>query len=541
MSIPWDDLESQKYEDMVSVLLSRLHPDAQRIDGRGGDGGRDVQIVDEPSGSVSHAFELKSFTGRMTPGRRQQVSRSLTRAAKLEPEQWTLVVPIDPTPNELSWFRKIGMDYPFPTKWSGKTWLDEKMAAFADIRRYFLEGAEHEVINLLRELQKEQAIVTDIPDVVGRLRTLRERLNEIDPYYRYEIATGKLAASSRPTDVTFSVSFGDIRVDAYPKYNGASKDRPITVSLKVVIKPEYEPIQNSLDYGLGATIPSHLLGSLKVDAPAGLGGSLTGYEIEILPADTRLDDPISLALDIIDGDRLLSSCPVQLTQRTGGLKGSIFTGTDSTGWLEMNLTVNVADREFVVKFGLDPKPVLPSALEPLCRWLTALQPERDLRIRWPEGSEIHSQIRTQSPLDERLGEIIEAFAYLQDYTGIYWEISPSLIQEDGEDVVKAATLLKGERIHLEWESINLNSVQWEPNLEALLKEQTYSFLIVQDMWLKLEEATIPIGRVRTYIESARLADPGEVQRALASGSLTHLRLVPGNSNRAQQFVVPEQH
>ena len=45
MSIRRDDFEPQGYEDIVSVLLSRLHPDAQRIDGKGGDGGRDVQIV----------------------------------------------------------------------------------------------------------------------------------------------------------------------------------------------------------------------------------------------------------------------------------------------------------------------------------------------------------------------------------------------------------------------------------------------------------------------------------------------------------------
>ncbi len=47
MPIRWDDLGPQKYEDMVSVLLSRLDPDAQRIDGKGGDGGRDVEGQDK--------------------------------------------------------------------------------------------------------------------------------------------------------------------------------------------------------------------------------------------------------------------------------------------------------------------------------------------------------------------------------------------------------------------------------------------------------------------------------------------------------------
>jgi len=35
--VRWEDLErTALYEDLVSVLLSRLHPDAERIDGIGG-------------------------------------------------------------------------------------------------------------------------------------------------------------------------------------------------------------------------------------------------------------------------------------------------------------------------------------------------------------------------------------------------------------------------------------------------------------------------------------------------------------------------
>ena len=60
MKIQWNDFEPQGYEDMVSVLLSRLHPDAQRIDGKGGDGGRDVQIVGgQNSPIIVDAFELE--------------------------------------------------------------------------------------------------------------------------------------------------------------------------------------------------------------------------------------------------------------------------------------------------------------------------------------------------------------------------------------------------------------------------------------------------------------------------------------------------
>ena len=85
------------YEDMVGVLIGHLHPTSQKIDGSGGDGGRDV-IVQTDAGMV--IYELKSFTGRVDQSRRKQVKRSLTTATEQKPVEWNLVVPIDPTPGE---------------------------------------------------------------------------------------------------------------------------------------------------------------------------------------------------------------------------------------------------------------------------------------------------------------------------------------------------------------------------------------------------------------------------------------------------------
>ena len=59
--IRWRDVPEPDVEQMVAVLLSHQHQGAAaRINGRGGDGGRDVQIT-TPSGI--RAFEIKSFTG----------------------------------------------------------------------------------------------------------------------------------------------------------------------------------------------------------------------------------------------------------------------------------------------------------------------------------------------------------------------------------------------------------------------------------------------------------------------------------------------
>lgn len=538
MRIQWNGFEPQGYEDMVAVLLSRLHPEVQRIDGKGGDGGRDVQIVDGQDGLITCAFELKSFTGRMTPVRRKQVERSLKRAASLGPARWILVVPIDPTPAEDDWFRRLSKGYSFPIEWYGKTWLDEKMSAFPDIRRYFLEGAKDEVFQLLREIREEQAIVTDVPGAMGRLRALRERLNEIDPYYRYEVSTGTTAANHRLTDVVLSVSFGDGRVDVYPKYLGAVKDRPVTIKANVAVGHDDELVRDTLDYGLGATIPPSMVKGVTVDAPSGLGGSFPEAEISLLPLNSALDEPVTLSLDILDGDTILASWPVHLTERTEGIEGFILTGADSTAWLQTRLRVDIESGKLEANFWLDPKPAMPAALVPLFRWVGACHPPHRLAFRWPNGVGTSTEIQTPFPVDERLARVVEALAWLQDHRSAYWEFLPSLTPGEGQEIVTAVTLLKGESIDFTWESLNLSVDHWRPALQELMNGCARSFLMEQDMWLDMEGVRIPIGCVRTHLETARLADPETVQRAVRSGSVSHLRLIPGDSDKGQRIRVP---
>ena len=544
MQIQWNGFEPQGYEDMVSVLLSRLHPDAQRIDGKGGDGGRDVQIVDGQDGPITYAFELKSFTGRMTTGRRKQVERSLKRAASLGPARWILVVPIDPTPAEDNWFRQLSKGYSFPIEWYGKTWLDEKMSAFPDIRRYFLEEASDEVVRLLRELREEQAIVTDVPDAMARLRTLHERLNEIDPHYRYELSTGKDAADGRPTDVVFSVGFRDMRVDVYPKYSGATKDRPVTVNVKILVDTDDEVVQNAFNYGLEATIPPHMVDSVTVDAPFGLGGDFTETELVLIPINS-LEEPVTLSLDIMDGDKILASWPVHLTERTGGLRGSTLTGTDSTGWLQTRIKVDVETKDFEAKFWLTPQSTMPGALLPLFRWVDACRPPHHLRFRWQGALEPRIEIQKPFLADDSLSRVVEALAYLQKRCGIHWEMSPSLTPEEGQQILAAATMLKEETIDFTWKSWNLRLDRLEPALKELMDGYSRALLSRQDVRIELEGVTVAIVRTQTHLESARLANPGAVERALTSGAVPHLNLVPGESDKGQRVAVllpsPSEH
>src|SRR5712692_315753 len=149
--VVWEKLSRETYERMVSVLLSRLNPQAVRIDGAGGDEGRDVQIR---VGNRLDLFELKSHTGRVGKSQRAQIRQSLERASDLKPDRWTLVIPIDRTPGENKWFGNLQNSYPFPLVWRGRTWLDRQMASFPEIARYFIYSGADEAVEIPKELRR---------------------------------------------------------------------------------------------------------------------------------------------------------------------------------------------------------------------------------------------------------------------------------------------------------------------------------------------------------------------------------------------------
>ena len=97
-----------------------------------------------------------------------------------------------------------------------------------------------------------------------------------------------------------------------------------------------------------------------------------------------------------------------------------------------------------------------------------------------------------------------------------------------------AALIKGGNIDLKWKSFNLSLNQWGPDLKELESGGAQQFIFEHEISLKLQGVEIPIGRIRTHTPSARLADPEYVQRELASGSVPPLRLVPGDSDKAQR-------
>jgi hypothetical protein len=359
--IDWVEVGSGgRFEKIVSVLLSTLHPDSRRIDGSGGDGGRDHQFA---APDRLDLWQSKYFLRRLSEsgGRKGQITGSLNTGAALQPDSWTLVTPMVPTPEELAWFESLQDDYPFPIEWKGGDWLDAQLARHPEIVRYFMSPHD-EYVALLRELRQDQdAVVDGLPAGARRIEDLATKINAANPYYRVDfvVRNGKIVSTSLA-----------------PKYSGAENDDPITVELNVIAGPDaggdhiFEDLERALDWGEEIVIgPSHLA-TVEVKAPHGFGGSIDRPTIRLSPINKEsVDLPVRLAVHAPD-QRRLAVLPIRMTQRVVGKRGATLHGHDITGTIKVRLRADPTDQSVSLKLNFDTLPaLLPGAVLPAVRFL----------------------------------------------------------------------------------------------------------------------------------------------------------------------------
>jgi hypothetical protein len=512
---------------MVAVLLSHLHSDARRIDGRGGDGGRDVQIQ---GADGIHAFEIKSFTGRMSPGRRAHVRSSLARAATLDPVDWTLIVPIDPTPRELTWFDGLRSTVPFPLEWRGLTWLDAEFAQRPSIARYFLKDLKDELIDLATLLHVEEAaLLGGGPAVIERAQKLVERANELDPFYRFKVTTD--GARSSMTIV--------------PRYPGADRDSPITTTFSLAFPNDEvgrnaaDEFQRALDFGTGARVPPEFVRDASFAAPANLGRRLEGASIELMPSGAPGDARRMLLAVVDQSGSTLAETSVSLRITSWGRRGSLLEGGDRSGILSVHVTVDVHKRSFHIKLSVSAHAFFPDEGRPLARLLAVLVKPNLLIVRAEDGSEVgRSEILTDDPLVyPHFPKLVEDLALVQWAAGMSRQVGPDFSRDDIQSLAIGVALLRGERLEASWKRMRIVLSAKAPiDLRRSMLEGEFPFVLrsPQPHVVMIGGVWYAIGRgMQSEVVAARISRPLAAWRA--SGTIpdgTRLTLVPASSNRA---------
>lgn len=531
--VQWGDLGADTYEDMVSVLISWLYPNAQRIDGAGGDGGRDVQV---PTDEGLVIYQLKSFTGRMTGSRQRQVEDSLETAKQHAPVKWHLVVPINHTPGELDWFQELDESCPFKCEWLGKTWLDRHMTEKTQIPRYFARQGwvtHSEVWEMLRAFNtRAPQVEAGILDVAAdRMDQIVHQLNELDPFYVFGF-------NRRPD--------GSVEYSIIPRYRGAERDHPpFTVSLSDTPEGQQaqRTLQDSHDYGTPAIVPRDSISELTLNVPAGFSTTLEGVELRLSSPARRLTDAVTIALQAItqSGD-VQAQLPIFPEDPTTGARGARFPFRDKSGSLAGTVRYDAPTSRWNLNWSYTlPGEFSPLDLLPTAKFIAAL--DHDTPIGLVVNGEV---LPPESPGTLRYGDtgdayrfahLIEHLANLQTKTGIFFDVHTGLTAEEIDVTVLASRLLNGERVETTWEELVLDVVPGgrQPVSAALGDRLIHNISVGSHMSVVVQGNTLPVGQVFRVCESARVERWESDEDSGAAGT-SKLYLVPAENNISTMFL-----
>lgn len=544
-AVDWEHISEKEYEDIVSMLLNLLYPTSRRIDGGGGDGGRDVQY--EGAGGL-HAFQLKSFTGRLSQGRRQQIKESLKVAVSLRPVDWTLIVPIDPTPGELEWFDRLRPTVTFPIEYHGRTWLDAQLAARPYIARYVIEDAANEVARLAELFDQETAVLTGgAPEALARAGALGEQLNNLDPYYRYEVTVGESARSVR----------------IIPRYDGALTDHPITGTLSFRFPDDAagrataEAVRHAIEYGTGAIVPPEYVERATLDAPGQLGGSWERAAVEIGPAEhAPIARTFILVCESPDGSRLIE-LPLDFQLKNQGRTGAIWEAEDRTGTLSVVLTSNRESHAFNLRLRVSPvENYYPLDMLATVRFLhefirpnlTALHAENGTRLgQLTEGPE-------QPWVEAFMPDLVADLVAIQAAAHMTRRVRAGATREELQAVGVAGALLRGETVDMTWEQLTfeVKDAPWPGGPESLFRDEWPVRLVTREQnTVTFADVEYPLGRRAVVEYTARLGGiarrvgdeieidpiPAEWIEAGAIPSGTLVAVVPGSTNHGRLSLI----
>jgi hypothetical protein len=410
--IDWGDIcrNPDDYETLVKLLLVRLYPNGEVIDGRGGDGGREFQVR---STGRHELYEAKSFTGRVSKGRRRQVERSLVSAAQHQPDAWHLVVPIDHNTSELAWFDSLRAgDFPFVARWNGQSWLESQLLQHEDLKRY---AQGDTLLRWVRHYKIEtEALAGGVPDLAKRAAALQKLANEVDPHWR-------------PVMGTLPDGTPAITVEA--KHPEAASRSPITFRVGVAVPNDPEhlaelaKIRTGLALGTGARIPGEFISEFQISAPAALGLSTHRpgmIEFISIPTTAISEIPTQTVSVYEPGAAWpVASQIFHPKERTAGFGGSRIIAYNETGTVRLTTEVH----QDVLKIhltALDVDNISPGALLPGLRLCMALKPPNSLVLRverdgqsFTDRVEIEGALLSEMP-DDRLLPLVEDLAYIQD-------------------------------------------------------------------------------------------------------------------------------
>jgi hypothetical protein len=540
--VPWSRYTGDDVEAVVAMFVCRDFPDAFRVRPSRGDGGIDICVPREP-GHVE-IYQVKKFTENLNAGQKAQIVDSHKRIHEYAQAQswvidrWHLVLPLDPTRENLVWFGGVAAAADFPCTWHGLTDVDAWAAVYPGIVDYYLRDGRERLAEELARFSVVAAIPLGghrlaNPDefsglepaaVLGYLGALRDTLNTRDPHFRYDISISDEPMEPAPGAGGFpllvassfrQVGESCVTFHVLARCAESLNVRPITLhgNITAVDSAELRELEEFKKFGRVPSVPLGIK-ELEVVLPGGLGGNFSEGQLVIAKSRDSNSFERSLAVLAPTGETLAQ---VKLTMGELSLNhdntGAYNRGTDPTGFLTVETFATVANDAPDMRVRVhpsDPSGYYPDEIEQPLALLHHFGAPNRMRIVALRGTATaeHS-LPPVSPESDGFRwnwlvlRYVRALMTIQKYVASELRV-PNLTTEDirdMENVLRAARLLDGEQVAVFWDNIRF-TLDSDVELPDGLQELTFQ----QDLEVSIGDLSFNLGTLMVT------AGPAEVRR-----------------------------
>ena len=285
MGINWDQLGQPRFDRVIEALVKRRYRDCdvRAVDGRGGDGGLDIEVV-AADGRLT-IMQLKYFPGGFSGGhaktRRAQIKESFKTAQQRQPDEWKLVVPSVVTDTESVFVHALAGDV---SDGRGpkvgvidRDELDDWLADDPELDKYFQRDPTTTLAEFARDFSQEKAaLLGGTDDLASRISNLGSVTDTLDPDWT----------------IDFSRVGDGVQMAVRPQHPKAAETNPIRLSLELAVEDNSSvarELERSLEYGGSHKVNIRMdsVGSISFSGPSFLSGPRAPSDVFLRRVPTK--------------------------------------------------------------------------------------------------------------------------------------------------------------------------------------------------------------------------------------------------------------
>ncbi|QQW36303.1 hypothetical protein [Mycobacterium marinum] len=556
--VNWEREPGETVEEFVEALiLTTVNRRAVRITPSRGDKGVDILA---PVGDQFDVYQVKRYTRPFGKSSSEENSivdswnRFVEEFLPAYPiRRWNLVMPWNPTTERHDWLiNTITSGVDIERDWLGRGTLDVWSAQNPALVEYFFGNGRDRMMDLLASALNGAQQVPEISGeplldaVLAREKELAKQLDQVDPFYSYEVAVrnGKLTESildqaplidPKAALVTFRELEGNQyqQISIYPKCRESARLRPISTTFTLDTTADHETLRAAHDMLAYGTQPDRPIpvNITRSEGPPGVEASDGPALMYVM----NMDQPTRPDLELRLNDARLSFTNIVVSR---GFNGVQVSGDAEGGVFKVAIIFHNGgrSREIIVETthigGKLPHSVIPG-LEFLQHWTNGAP--ATLAIPYgkelldfgplPNAQSFHEQSSTWL-------EIAKNIVRLQSVSSEQLLMPNELTSGEAEKIAEAVRLLDGEVLESEWTGFEFE-IRRPENLNATTESDTnFQFLTFLPFFIEYDDVRHQLDGVVAHWGAGQFADPS-VARSASPGDAVAVVPVPGHKLRRQ--------